>query len=210
MRRMFGRTRTALRRATRFRPSAFVSLKTSHSANRNLTDPHQSSQVGDRRPVHNGRPHGVKEKGSSRKSYLSSQECNGSSSKSDSREGERRPRSLSAPRDIPGVSSRLKSSAWQSDQDSDHYTVDLKRSPTGFGFSVRGGSEYDMNLYILGLIVGGPAMRSGKIRIGDQLVEINGEQTLGMTHSRAVDLIKHEQDKIHLRMRCGNGQVPEF
>ncbi|XP_078393658.1 membrane-associated guanylate kinase, WW and PDZ domain-containing protein 1-like, partial [Cetorhinus maximus] len=83
--------------------SAFVSLKTSHSANRNLTDPHQSSQVGDRRPVHNGRPHGVKEKGSSRKSYLSSQECNGSSSKSDSREGERRPRSLSAPRDIPGV-----------------------------------------------------------------------------------------------------------
>ncbi|XP_059499124.1 uncharacterized protein LOC125450600 [Stegostoma tigrinum] len=67
-----------------------------------------------------------------------------------------------------------------------------------------------MDLYILGMIVGGPAMRSGKIRIGDQLVEINGEPTMGMSHSRAVELIRHGHDRIRLLMRCGNGQVPEF
>ncbi|XP_067881706.1 membrane-associated guanylate kinase, WW and PDZ domain-containing protein 2-like isoform X2 [Heterodontus francisci] len=47
-------------------------------------------------------------------------------------------------------------------------------------------------------------------QIGDQLVEINGERTLGMTHSQAVELIKQGQGKIRLVMRCGNGLVPEY
>ncbi|XP_078061746.1 membrane-associated guanylate kinase, WW and PDZ domain-containing protein 3-like [Mustelus asterias] len=189
--------------------SAFIPLKTSHPANTNFPERHETSQVGDRRPTLDGRSLLVKDKGgsSSRKPHLGTRECNGTS---DSREGERRSQSLSAPRDIPGVSSRPKLSSYQPDQGSEFYTVDLKRSPTGFGFSVRGGCEYDMDLYVLGLIVGGPAMTSGKIRIGDQLVEINGERTLGMSHSRAVQLIKQEHDKIRLVLRCGNGQVPEF
>ncbi|XP_060678471.1 membrane-associated guanylate kinase, WW and PDZ domain-containing protein 1-like [Hemiscyllium ocellatum] len=157
----------------------------------------------------------------------------GSSVRADSQEADRKARSVSKPRDIPGLSSRLnpcdsqtdwllpgsdphghESRGSHSDQEeakgAEFYTVDLKRSPTGFGFSVRGGREYDMDLYILGMIVGGPAMRSGKIKIGDQLVEINGEPTIGMSHAQAVELIRHGQDRIHLRMRSGNGQVPEF
>uniref|UniRef100_A0A3B5MLR2 PDZ domain-containing protein n=1 Tax=Xiphophorus couchianus TaxID=32473 RepID=A0A3B5MLR2_9TELE len=43
--------------------------------------------------------------------------------------------------------------------------VDLERGPTGFGFSLRGGSEYNMGLYVLGLMDGGPAQRSSKIQV---------------------------------------------
>jgi len=50
-------------------------------------------------------------------------------------------------------------------QDSQFYSVDLERGPTGFGFSLRGGSEYNMGLYVLGLMEGGPASRSQKIQV---------------------------------------------
>ncbi|XP_048475853.1 membrane-associated guanylate kinase, WW and PDZ domain-containing protein 2-like isoform X2 [Rhincodon typus] len=205
--------------------------KSARPADRDPTE----RQEGDARLHLEGRPHG--DKGAGSKEQLGSRGRDGASSKYDSREGDRRARSLSKPRDIPGISSRHNVCDLQPDgvrlappssggpqsnnprptrtnheepKEAEFYTVDLERSPTGFGFSVRGGREYDMDLYILGMIVGGPAMRSGKIRIGDQLVEINGEPTVGMSHARAVELIRHGQDKIHLLMRCGNGQVPEF
>lgn len=50
-------------------------------------------------------------------------------------------------------------------QDSQYYTVDLERGPTGFGFSLRGGSEYNMGLYVLGLMEGGPASCSQKMQV---------------------------------------------
>lgn len=43
--------------------------------------------------------------------------------------------------------------------------MDLDRGQTGFGFSLRGGSEYNMGLYVLGLMEGGPASRSHKIQV---------------------------------------------
>lgn len=49
--------------------------------------------------------------------------------------------------------------------ESKFYSVDLERGPTGFGFSLRGGSEYNMGLYVLGLMDGGPAQRSTKIQV---------------------------------------------
>uniref|UniRef100_A0A3B3TKQ9 PDZ domain-containing protein n=1 Tax=Poecilia latipinna TaxID=48699 RepID=A0A3B3TKQ9_9TELE len=86
------------------------------------------------------------------------------------------------------------------------YSVDLERGPTGFGFSLRGGSEYNMGLYVLGLMDGGPAQRSCKI----QLVEINGGSTAGMTHSQAVEQIRRGGNRIHLVLKKGNGYVPDY
>lgn len=43
--------------------------------------------------------------------------------------------------------------------------MELERGSTGFGFSLRGGSEYNMGLYVLGLMEGGPASRSHKIQV---------------------------------------------
>ncbi|XP_016522505.1 membrane-associated guanylate kinase, WW and PDZ domain-containing protein 1-like isoform X2 [Poecilia formosa] len=90
------------------------------------------------------------------------------------------------------------------------YSVDLERGPTGFGFSLRGGSEYNMGLYVLGLMDGGPAQRSSKIQVSDQLVEINGGSTAGMTHSQAVEQIRRGGNRIHLVLKKGNGYVPDY
>ncbi|KAM4563516.1 membrane-associated guanylate kinase, WW and PDZ domain-containing protein 3 isoform 2-T2 [Odontesthes bonariensis] len=90
------------------------------------------------------------------------------------------------------------------------YNVDLERGPTGFGFSLRGGSEYNMGLYVLGLMDGGPAQRSNKIQVSDQLVEINGDSTTGMTHSQAVEQIRRGGQRIHLVLKKGNGYVPDY
>ncbi|XP_069501385.1 PDZ domain-containing protein MAGIX isoform X6 [Ambystoma mexicanum] len=90
------------------------------------------------------------------------------------------------------------------------YLVELQRGPTGFGFSLRGGSEYNMSIYVLGIMEGGPAERSGKMQVSDQLMEINGTCTAGMSHADAVEQIRTGGNKIHLILRRGNGYVPDY
>ncbi|XP_030403085.1 PDZ domain-containing protein MAGIX [Gopherus evgoodei] len=95
-------------------------------------------------------------------------------------------------------------------RDPPSYSVELLRGPLGFGFSLRGGSEYNMDIYVLGLLEGGPAQQSGKIQVSDQLLEINGEPTLGMTHVRAVEQIRRGGSRIRLVLRKGDGFVPDY
>ncbi|XP_029769635.1 membrane-associated guanylate kinase, WW and PDZ domain-containing protein 1 [Terrapene carolina triunguis] len=106
---------------------------------------------------------------------------------------------------LPPVPQRL-----SAPQDPPSYSVELLRGPLGFGFSLRGGSEYNMDIYVLGLLEGGPAQQSGKIQVSDQLVEINGEPTLGMTHARAVEQIRRGGSRIRLVLRKGDGFVPDY
>uniref|UniRef100_G3PAH7 Membrane-associated guanylate kinase, WW and PDZ domain-containing protein 3 n=1 Tax=Gasterosteus aculeatus aculeatus TaxID=481459 RepID=G3PAH7_GASAC len=89
------------------------------------------------------------------------------------------------------------------------FVVELDRSQRGFGFSLRGGKEYNMGLFILRLAEDGPALRDGRIHVGDQIVEINGEATQGITHTRAIELIQAGGSKVHLLLRPGQGLVPD-
>ncbi|XP_047425109.1 membrane-associated guanylate kinase, WW and PDZ domain-containing protein 3a isoform X2 [Mugil cephalus] len=89
------------------------------------------------------------------------------------------------------------------------FVVELERSQRGFGFSLRGGKEYNMGLFILRLAEDGPALRDGRIHVGDQIVEINGEATQGITHTRAIELIQAGGSKVHLLLRPGQGLVPD-
>lgn len=43
--------------------------------------------------------------------------------------------------------------------------VELERSQRGFGFSLRGGKEYNMGLFILRLAEDGPALKDGRIHV---------------------------------------------
>ncbi|XP_078242635.1 uncharacterized protein LOC110090614 isoform X4 [Pogona vitticeps] len=95
-------------------------------------------------------------------------------------------------------------------QEPDQYSVELVRGPHGFGFSLRGGSEYNMDIYVLALMEGGPAEQCGKIQVSDQLVEINGEPTAGMTHAQAVEHIRNGGSRIRLMLKRGNGFVPDY
>uniref|UniRef100_A0A452VGK7 Membrane-associated guanylate kinase, WW and PDZ domain-containing protein 1 n=1 Tax=Ursus maritimus TaxID=29073 RepID=A0A452VGK7_URSMA len=92
----------------------------------------------------------------------------------------------------------------------DFYTVELERGAKGFGFSLRGGREYNMDLYVLRLAEDGPAERCGKMRIGDEILEINGETTKNMKHSRAIELIKNGGRRVRLFLKRGDGSVPEY
>ncbi|XP_028303609.1 membrane-associated guanylate kinase, WW and PDZ domain-containing protein 1b isoform X4 [Gouania willdenowi] len=95
-------------------------------------------------------------------------------------------------------------------QDSEFYSVDLERDSKGFGFSLRGGREYNMDLYVLRLAEDGAAVRNGKMRVGDEILEINGESTKGMKHARAIELIKNGGRRAHLVLKRGDGSVPEY
>lgn len=43
--------------------------------------------------------------------------------------------------------------------------VELERGPRGFGFSLRGGKEYSMGLFILRLAEDGPALKDGRVHV---------------------------------------------
>ncbi|XP_068449479.1 membrane-associated guanylate kinase, WW and PDZ domain-containing protein 1b isoform X2 [Clinocottus analis] len=95
-------------------------------------------------------------------------------------------------------------------QDAEFYSVDLDRDNKGFGFSLRGGREYNMDLYVLRQAEDGAAVRNGKMRVGDEILEINGESTKGMKHARAIELIKSGGRRVHLVLKRGDGSVPEY
>uniref|UniRef100_A0A3Q2ZAA3 Membrane-associated guanylate kinase, WW and PDZ domain-containing protein 2 n=1 Tax=Hippocampus comes TaxID=109280 RepID=A0A3Q2ZAA3_HIPCM len=95
-------------------------------------------------------------------------------------------------------------------QDFDYFTVELEKSSKGFGFSIRGGREYKMDLFVLRLAEDGPAIRNGRMRVGDQIIEINGDSTRDMTHARAIELIKAGGRRVRLLLKRGTGQVPEY
>ncbi|TNN38377.1 Membrane-associated guanylate kinase, WW and PDZ domain-containing protein 1 [Liparis tanakae] len=98
----------------------------------------------------------------------------------------------------------------QTAQDAEFYSVDLERDSKGFGFSLRGGREYSMDLYVLRLAEDGAAVRNGKMRVGDEILEINGESTKNMKHSRAIELIKNGGRWARLVLKRGDGSVPEY
>ncbi|XP_053873513.1 membrane-associated guanylate kinase, WW and PDZ domain-containing protein 2 isoform X7 [Malaclemys terrapin pileata] len=101
-------------------------------------------------------------------------------------------------------------SDYRQPQDFDYFTVDMEKGAKGFGFSIRGGREYKMDLYVLRLAEDGPAIRNGRMRVGDQIIEINGESTRDMTHARAIELIKSGGRRVRLLLKRGTGQVPEY
>lgn len=88
--------------------------------------------------------------------------------------------------------------------DEQFYAVELQRGARGFGFSIRGGREFhSMPLFVLRIAVDGPAAADGRLRVGDQIIEINGINTKNMTHGEAIELIKSGGSAVRLLVRRG-------
>eukprot|EP00731_Ephydatia_muelleri_P003265 Em0001g3265a len=85
--------------------------------------------------------------------------------------------------------------------DEDILHIEIHRDGTGFGFSIRGGAEYNAPLCVLRMAPGGAAERDGRLRVGDELLEINGNCTEGMGHADAITIIKHGGDIVKLTVR---------
>lgn len=59
----------------------------------------------------------------------------------------------------------------------------MEKGAKGFGFSIRGGREYKMDLYVLRLAEDGPAIRNGRMRVRKVLfIELLNSEGSAMRH----------------------------
>jgi len=96
-------------------------------------------------------------------------------------------------------------------QQDQYFALELQRGQRGFGFSIRGGREFhSMPLFVLRMAVDGPAALDGRLQVGDQLIEINGQTTKNLTHGEAIELIKTGGSLVRLLVRRGKNPNPAF
>ena len=58
------------------------------------------------------------------------------------------------------------------------------------------------------LTISGPAALDGRLQVGDQLIEINGQTTKNLTHGEAIELIKTGGGTVRLLVRRGRSPNP--
>ncbi|XP_026890719.1 whirlin isoform X1 [Acinonyx jubatus] len=63
------------------------------------------------------------------------------------------------------------------------------------GLTIRGGAEYGLGIYVTGVDPGSEAESSG-LKVGDQILEVNGRSFLNVLHDEAVRLLKSSQHLI--------------
>ncbi|XP_031777557.1 membrane-associated guanylate kinase, WW and PDZ domain-containing protein 1 isoform X3 [Nasonia vitripennis] len=85
-----------------------------------------------------------------------------------------------------------------------YHAVELTRGTRGFGFSIRGGREFqNMPLFVLQIAENGPAFIDNRLRVGDQIIEINGKNTQNMTHTEAIEIIRNGGPTVRLLVQRG-------
>ncbi|XP_023246583.1 membrane-associated guanylate kinase, WW and PDZ domain-containing protein 1 isoform X1 [Copidosoma floridanum] len=85
-----------------------------------------------------------------------------------------------------------------------YHAVELTRGTRGFGFSIRGGREFqNMPLFVLQIAENGPASIDNRLRVGDQIIEINSINTKNMTHTEAIEIIRNGGPTVRLLVRRG-------
>ncbi|XP_056874885.1 whirlin isoform X3 [Takifugu flavidus] len=73
------------------------------------------------------------------------------------------------------------------------------------GLMIRGGAEYDLGIYITG-VDQGSAAEFGGLKVGDQILEVNGRSFLSIPHDEAVRVLKSSR---HLMMTVKDvGRLP--
>ena len=89
-------------------------------------------------------------------------------------------------------------------------TIELPRSPQGLGFEIVGPHNVDSNsnekmlgVYVAAVHAGSVAARDGRIKRGDQIIEINGWQVVKATLKEASTLLRVPHiDTIHITTRA--------
>ncbi|CAG2053360.1 unnamed protein product [Timema podura] len=89
-------------------------------------------------------------------------------------------------------------------EEEQYHAVELSRGTRGFGFSIRGGREFqNMPLFVLQIAENGPAALDGTLKIADQIIEINSINTKTMTHAEAIEIIRNGGPTVRLLVRRG-------
>ncbi|XP_040896942.1 inaD-like protein [Toxotes jaculatrix] len=77
--------------------------------------------------------------------------------------------------------------------------VELEKERQGLGLSLAGNRDRSrLSIFVVGLHPGGPAARDGRIRVGDELLEINNQILYGRSHQNASAIIKSAASRVKL------------
>ncbi|CAG9769323.1 unnamed protein product [Ceutorhynchus assimilis] len=93
--------------------------------------------------------------------------------------------------------------------DSDEQDVILSKAEGSLGFSIIGGSDHssipfgdkEPGIFISHMVPGGTAANSGKLRVGDRILKVNGEDITKFSHQDAVMALLRPGDSITLSVR---------
>uniref|UniRef100_A0A3B5A8X4 PDZ domain-containing protein n=1 Tax=Stegastes partitus TaxID=144197 RepID=A0A3B5A8X4_9TELE len=84
--------------------------------------------------------------------------------------------------------------------------VELEKERQGLGLSLAGNRDRSrLSIFVVGLHPGGPAARDGRIRVGDELLEINNQILYGRSHQNASAIIKSAAAKQNKQQQTDDG-----
>ncbi|KAM4807958.1 multiple PDZ domain protein [Rhinophrynus dorsalis] len=77
------------------------------------------------------------------------------------------------------------------------HMIELEKGKTGLGLSLAGNKDRSrMSVFIVGIDPNGAAGKDGRLRIADELLEINGQILYGRSHQNASSIIKCAPSKV--------------
>ncbi|CAH2981809.1 unnamed protein product [Chilo suppressalis] len=87
--------------------------------------------------------------------------------------------------------------------------VTLVKDGGSLGFSIIGGTDHscipfggkEPGIFVSHVVPGGVAARSGKLRMGDRIIKVNGNELTGVTHREAVQLLLQPGPTLSLTVR---------
>ncbi|XP_069594269.1 inaD-like protein isoform X4 [Ranitomeya imitator] len=81
----------------------------------------------------------------------------------------------------------------------DLHIIELEKDQYGLGLSLAGNKDRSlMSIFIVAINPDGPAGRDGRIRVGDELLELNNQILFGKSHQNASAVIKSAPSKVKL------------
>ncbi|XP_030635323.1 multiple PDZ domain protein [Chanos chanos] len=79
------------------------------------------------------------------------------------------------------------------------HMIKLEKGKTGLGLSLAGNRDRSrMSVFVVGIDPNGAAGRDGRIMVGDELLEINGQILYGRSHQNASSIIKSAPSKVKI------------
>ncbi|XP_073669787.1 multiple PDZ domain protein [Paramisgurnus dabryanus] len=79
------------------------------------------------------------------------------------------------------------------------HLIELEKGRTGLGLSLAGNRDRSrMSVFVVGIDQSGAAGQDGRIIVGDELLEINGQVLYGRSHQNASDIIKRTPSKVKI------------
>uniref|UniRef100_M3ZRS6 Multiple PDZ domain protein n=1 Tax=Xiphophorus maculatus TaxID=8083 RepID=M3ZRS6_XIPMA len=79
------------------------------------------------------------------------------------------------------------------------HMIELEKGKTGLGLSLAGNRDRSrMSVFVVGIDPNGAAGRDGRMGVGDELLEINGQVLYGQSHQNASSIIKSSPSKVKI------------